>query len=170
MFTVEVRDQQVRAALAALAQKVGNPRPILQAIGDDIMERAKERFGTSTGPDGRRWQPNARATIEAFIAKRGGFGKKGINKKGQGLAAGKKPLIDGGDLRRQFHVRADSNSVTVGNSMAYAAIQQFGGKAGRGRRVTIPARSFLPITGSGNLYPAEQAKILDQINDWLAAK
>lgn len=171
MITIEVQDQQVRAALAELSQRAGNMRPVLQAIGDDIMERAKERFGTSTGPDGKRWQPNARATIEAFIAKRGGFGKKGINKKGQGLAMGKKPLVgESRDLSRQFHVSADSNSVTVGNSMAYAAIQQFGGKAGRGHCVTIPARPFLPITPGGSLYPVERAKILDLINDYLAGK
>lgn len=170
-FTVTVDDRQVRQALAALAQRTGNLRPFLHAVGEDIMERTKQRFETSTDPAGRRWQPNARATIEAFIAGRGGFGKRGINKKGQGLAMGKKPLIgETGSLRRQFHVQASANAVTVGNSMAYAAIQQFGGKAGRGRKVTIPARPFLPVTASGDLYPAEKALILDALNDYLAGR
>ena len=167
-FTVTVDDDEVRAALAALAGKIGNPRPFLLAIGEDIMERAKRRFETSTDPAGRRWQPNARATIEAFIAGRGGFGKRGINKKGQGLAMGKKPLIgETRSLSRQFHVAASGNAVTVGNSMAYAAIHQFGGKAGRGRKVTIPARPFLPVTASGALYPAEKTRILDALNEFL---
>ena len=170
IFTVEVKDQEVLAALNALAARVGNQRPFLQAIGDDIMERAKQRFETGTDPAGRRWAPNARATIDAFIAARGGFGKRGINKKGQGLAMGKKPLIAGGYLRRQFHVRTDGRGVTIGNSMAYAAIQQFGGKAGKGRKVTIPARPFLPVTPGGDLYPREKALILEQLNDWLAGR
>jgi phage virion morphogenesis protein len=171
MITIEVRDQQVRAALSALAARVGNPRPFLQAIGDDIMERTKQRFETSTGPDGRRWQPNARAAIESFIAKRGGFGKRGINEKGQGLAIGKKPLIATGELRRQFHVNATNDAVTISNSVRrYAAIQQFGGQAGKGRKVTIPARPFLPVTAAGNIYPQDKALILEQLNDWLAGR
>ena len=168
-FTVTVDDTEVRAALAALARRAGNPRPFLLAIGEDIMERAKRRFETGTDPAGRRWQPNARATIEAFVAGRGGFGKRGINKKGQGLAMGKKPLIgETRSLSRQFHVAVSGNAVTVGNSMEYAAIHQFGGRAGRGRKVTIPARPFLPVTASGALDPAERARILDALNDFLA--
>ncbi len=173
MITVEVDDQEVRAALKQLAARVGNLHPVMQAIGDDIMERAKTRFGTSTGPDGRRWQANARATIEAFIAKKGGFGKKGINKKGQALAAGKKPLIgDLGDLGRQFAVAASATGVTVGNSAIYAAIQQFGGKKSDFPNLwgDIPARPFLPVTPRGDLYPAERAQIFDRINDYLAGK
>jgi len=173
MITIEVRDNEVQSALRALAARVGNPRPFLQAIGDDIMERTKQRFETSTGPDGQRWQPNARATIEAFIAKRGGFGKRGINKKGQGLAMGKKPLIgESGDLRREFHVNADGRSVTIGSGPKYAAMQQFGGRKAKFPNLwgDIPARPFLPITASGDLYPQEKALILEQINDWLAER
>jgi len=70
--TVTVDDTEVRAALAALAQRAGNPRPFLLAIGEDIMERAKRRFETSTDPAGRRWQPNAHATIEAWLDARSG--------------------------------------------------------------------------------------------------
>lgn len=171
MVTIEVADSGVQAALDALAQRIGNMEPVLQAIGEDIMARAKQRFETSTGPDGQRWAPNARATIEAFIAKRGGFGKRGINKKGRDLAMGKRPLIgESGDLRRNFHVRADEVSVTVAHSAIYAAIQQFGGQAGKGRRATIPARPFLPVQSSGELYPAERSQILEAINAWLADK
>ena len=61
-FTVEVKDQEVLAKLRGLVAKVGKPQPVLQAIGEDIMERAKERFGTAAGPDGARWAPNARTT------------------------------------------------------------------------------------------------------------
>ncbi|MFZ4537828.1 phage virion morphogenesis protein [Propionivibrio sp.] len=171
MFTIEVKDTGVKDALSALSAKVGNMQPILQSIGEDIMERTKARFATSTGPDGARWKPNARSTIEAFIGSKGGFGKKGINKKGQGLGMSKKPLIGhSGDLRRQFHISATANSVTVGNSMIYAAIHQFGGKAGRGKKVAIPARPFLPIRENGYLYADEQASILDAINAYLAGK
>lgn len=166
-FTINVTDATLRNALSALAQRMDDMRPAMQALGEDIMERTKQRFETSTGPDGRRWLPNAQATIEAFIASRNGFGKRGITKKGAALAMGKRPLIDGGDLARQFHVAATGNSVTIGNSMVYAAIHQFGGQAGRGHKVNIPARPFLPVTADGDITPAEQALVIQAINDFL---
>lgn len=171
VITIEVRDNGVHEALQALASRTANMKPILQKIGEDIKERTKLRFSTSTGPDGQRWAPNARSTIEAFIAKRRGYGKRGINKKGQALAMSKKPLIgESRDLSREFHVHADQTSVTIGNTMLYSAIHQFGGMAGKGRKVKIPARPFLPIRDNGELYPQERALILDDINRYLASK
>lgn len=195
MITVQVQDQAVQDALQALSQRVGNLKPILQSIGEEIMERTKQRFGTSTGPDGQRWQGNSLATIQASLHRQSGAyakfsnlktGKEGItrvgNKKGFYLKNGqlskkaqtslsrKKLLVDTGSLARQFHVAANANSVTVGNSMIYAAIHQFGGEAGKGKTVTIPARPFLPVKKDGSLYPQEQAKILDAINGYLAGK
>lgn len=57
--------------------------------------------------------------------------------------------------------------LTVRNSQPYAAIQQFGGQAGRGHKVTIPARA-LPVRPDGTLYPQEQALVLDALNAFLA--
>jgi phage gpG-like protein len=194
MITIQVQDKAVQDALQALAKRVGNMKPKLQTIGDDIMARAKARFGTSTGPDGQRWKPNALSTIQALLHnssgvyakfsnlaskkeswarvgnKKGWFLKDGVtlSKKAQTSLAGKKVLVDTGSLASQFHVSASGTSVTVGNSMKYAAIHQFGGKAGRGNKVTIPARPFLPIKSDGSLYPQEQVKILDALNAYLS--
>lgn len=198
MFTIEVQDNGVQA-LQALSDRVGNLRPHLQGIGEDIMERSKERFNTGTGPDGQRWQGNSLATIQAMIARQSGAfaafsnvktrkegvarvgNKKGfylkdgttLSKKAQTMLMGKKVLIgESRDLSRQFHVHADRASVTVSNTMAYAAMQQFGGKKSAFPNLwgDIPARPFLPIKQNGELYPAERTKILDAINDYLAGK
>lgn len=40
----------------------------------------------------------------------------------------------------------DNNSAVVGTNEPYAAIHQFGGKAGLGRKVQINARPFLVLT------------------------
>ncbi len=170
MFTIEVADQAVQDALQQLAQRVQNPQPVLQLIGEGIMERTKERFATSSGPDGQRWQANAQSTITAYLARKGGFGKKGITQKGQALAMSKKPLIGlSGDLRREFHVNAVVNAVTIGNTMKYAAMQQFGGTKAAFHQLwgDIPARPFLPVTQSGDLYPAERSIILDALHAYL---
>lgn len=72
MFTIEVKDKGVSASINALANRIGKTKPILQYVGDMVMERSKWRFSTSSGPDGKPWVPNARATLEAFLRKRSG--------------------------------------------------------------------------------------------------
>lgn len=171
-FTITVHDEQVRAALKALASRVQNMQPVLQAIGEDIVERTKHRFDTSTGPDGVAWKPNSAATLDMLAARLGkSYRKKSgdLNSKGAARVAGKKPLIgESGDLRRQIIAVADDRSVTVSSTVAYSAIQQFGGKAGRGHKVTIPARPFLPVRQDETLYPQEQALVLAELNAYLA--
>lgn len=172
-YTIEISDQAVKSALNQLQGRVSNLTPIMQAIGESIMERTKQRFATSTGPDGARWRPNAPATLASYIVRAPGknFRKDGrLNQQGANRIAGKKPLIGhSGDLARQFHIRADATSVTVASSPIYAAIQQFGGKAGRGHKVTIPARPFLPMTAGGELYPQERDLVLTELQRYILA-
>ena len=197
MIKIEVHDQAVRTALAALQARVNNLQPLLGDIGEAIVQRAKARFNTSSGPDGSTWRPKRQAD-------------------------GRKTLIGpSGDLRRQIVSRATAQAVVVQATAKYAAIHQFGGSierpaysklvrhrtdakgdllrsaiiknaAGQARglvfamnshkatrvkerwfevaahRIKIPARPFLPVRADGSLYPAEQAEIMVQINAWLA--
>jgi len=43
--------------------------------------------------------------------------------------------------------KATAQSVTIGSRLKYAAIHQYGGQAGRGNKVTIPARPYIGING-----------------------
>ena len=170
-FIVHIHDAGVRSPLQDIARRVDNMQPVLQGIVERIVERAKHRFDTSTGPDGARWKPNSAATLDILAAHLGkSFRRKdgGLNRKGAERIAGKKPLIgESGDLRRQIVELATRHTVTVKASPVYAAIHQFGGKAGRGKKVTIPARPFLPVRQDGTLYPAEQAEILLEVSECL---
>ena len=56
------------------------------------------------------------------------------------------PLIDSGRLRGSITHEASEDQVVIGTNVIYAAIQQFGGKAGRGHKVTIPARPYLGVS------------------------
>lgn len=47
----------------------------------------------------------------------------------------------------------DGQHLEVGTRTPWAGIHQFGGKAGRGRKVRIPARPFLPLKKSGVSLP-----------------
>jgi len=44
----------------------------------------------------------------------------------------------------------DENSALVGTNKIYAAIHQFGGKAGRNKNVEIPARPYLKVGNEEN--------------------
>lgn len=172
-FTIEIKDSGVQAVLQALKARAGNLNPALQAIGEGITERTKRRFETSTAPDGTPWKPNSAATLAMLAARLSGQKSKvkkdgSLNASGARQLAGKKPLIgESQDLRRQIIPQASGNALTVSSTPKYAAIQQFGGKAGRGKKVTIPARPFLPIRQDGALYPQEQALVLQALNDFL---
>lgn len=193
MFSLTVQDQAVRAALTAVAGRVSNLRPVLQDIAEDIVQRAKARFDTSTGPDGQRWKAKKRPD-------------------------GRPPLVGpSGNLRRQIVPQAaGADQVAIAATMKYAAIQQFGGTVqraagqitvrhrtdakgellrsaimgGRGlifakakhkralqrtfdrkaHVIRIPPRPYLPVRADGSLYPAEQVAILSAIEAWLAGR
>ncbi|WP_119352930.1 phage virion morphogenesis protein [Azohydromonas sediminis] len=171
MIDIEIDDRQVRQALQRIQRRISDISPVMRDIGELLAERAKQRFATSTGPDGQQWAPNAPATIAAWLAAYGGNFKKrgGLTKQGAARAASKKPLVgESRALSTTIYYQAGGDSVTIGSPMVYAAIHQFGGQAGRGRRVTIPPRPFLPITASGQwLGDADRAAVLDIIGDAL---
>ena len=173
-FTIAIQDQQVKAALQALSRKLARMDGALLTIGEGIIERTKRRFETSTGPDGAPWKPNSAATLGLLERRLSGQKGKvlkggGLNKSGRAALANKKPLIGPSqDLRRQFVAIAVANTLTVISTPKYAAMQQFGGKAGRGHKVTIPARPFLPVRADGSIYPADKAEILKALNEYLS--
>lgn len=173
-FTITVDSKAVQAKLKELSEHVKNMNPVLQTIGEGIVERTKRRFDTSTDPAGIPWDKHEDATL-AMLSKRLAGSKSNVKKngslnaKGQRAYANKKLLVDTGFLRQQIVQSATSDALTVSATAKYAAIHQFGGKAGRGKKVTIPARPFLPIYKDGTLYPKERAEILNAINEYLLA-
>jgi phage gpG-like protein len=176
-FTIDVKDQGVQSALQALAARVSNMDPVLQTLGERIVERTKRRFETSTGPDGVKWEGNKPSTMAMFAGRLSGHKGK-VKKDGSLNASGlraylnKKPLIgESQELRKQFTISASNGVLTVGSTMKYAAIQQFGGITGAKSWIpgkNIPARPFLPVRSDGSLYPQEQSEILEAINAYLA--
>lgn len=51
-------------------------------------------------------------------------------------------------LRDSIHPESDRDSATIAASSEYAAIHNFGGQTGRGRKVKMPARPFMVIQES----------------------
>lgn len=173
MIDIQIDDRELQAALQRLSRKLGDLTPVMRDIGELIIERTKDRFETETGPDGQRWKPLADSTLLGLMKRAAGgrIAKKGGGTKVSAIKAlaRKRILFQDGDLSRQFHYQAGRDAVTVSNAMKYAAIHQFGGQAGRGKKVTIPARPFLPITSSGQwLGTDDREAVMEILADWLA--
>jgi phage virion morphogenesis protein len=169
MIKVEVVDQGVIQALTRLANATHHLPTVLDQIGDMLIYSTKQRFATSTGPDGQRWASNSQVTILRYLGKyKGSYGKKTgkLTKTGAGRVMGKRPLIgETGDLSRQIAKSVDGNTLYIGSTMLYAAAQQFGAKnhqfQGRAPWGDIPARPFLGLSDQ------DRTNILDTISDYL---
>jgi phage virion morphogenesis protein len=129
MISVTVDSARALAALERLAQSAANPRPALLAIGEKLTESTKQRFVSSTAPDGARWAPNKASTLA----------RKG---------AGKKVLVNNSILSTTIHYAVDDHGVSIGSALEYAAMQQFGGSKSRFPNLwgDIPARPFLGVS------------------------
>jgi phage virion morphogenesis protein len=119
---VKIEDQAVKAMLARLMERTGDLTPVMRTIGEIVRESVDRNFEEERSPDGKRWIPSLRAIL-----------------------TGGKTLTDLAILRNSLNVRPSRDRVAVGTNDIRAAIHQFGGKAGRGRKVNIPARPFLGV-------------------------
>lgn len=176
MFSIDVSDKAVLAALDALCGSASNPAPALHAIGEEFQRQTKNAFAVSASPDGTPWAPNSSATLSKLQA---GLGKSyrkkagGLNTKGQARIAGKKPLIgETGSLRGQFVIRVANGVLEFGSSMEYAAMQQFGGTQAAFPHLwgDIPARPFLPITAGGQLMEPARRAVVDIVQEHLLGR
>ena len=147
------------ALLKRIQHAGANPRPALKQISELLVDSTKQRFRTSTAPDGSRWAPNTPTTLFAQLSRfSGSFKKDGaLSAKGSRRAGNKKPLIgESKALSTEINARPVSDSIIeIGSPVEYAAVHQFGAKKGafgrtkRGAPIPwgdIPARPFLGIS------------------------
>lgn len=145
---IEVLADQVEARLKQLQAAGSNLQPAYTAIGKTLVDRIRLGFRGTRSPWGETWAP---------LKSRAG-----------------KALRDTGRLQRSIVPKVDSQGVTVGTNIKVpggsanlAAVHQFGttivpktakwlvfeinGKVIRAKKVTIPARPFMPLRPAGNL-------------------
>lgn len=172
LITVKIDDQSALAALAKIRAAGINPRPLLLEIGEDLMATTKQRFQSSTAPDGSKWDKNSPATMARWLSAKSNHKKSGgLSKRGQAKAASKKPLIGKSKrLSSSITYIVGGNMLQVGSPMIYASTQQFGagkGEFGTTRRGSpipwgdIPAREFLGLSAE------DSANIIDLAEDYL---
>lgn len=157
--TVIVEDREIKAVLARLAAAVADMTPAMHEVGQYYERRVLENFAAQGDPEGRPWPRLSAVTLGLGLAKGKRLKKSGyLAKAGRQYLANKKILVDHGDLRGSVHYQAGRSRVAIGTGghIPYAGIHQFGGLAGRGRKVGIPARPYLAVNESGGMRLAER--------------
>lgn len=139
---IEIRldDEELQRYLNQLAEKTENLRPLMKNIARILEDSVEENFEQQGRP---RWEGLKKATIEQRV-KRGYWPGKILQMRGE-LAA---------SITSDY----DENSAVVGTNKVYAAIHQFGGKAGRNKQVNIPQRPFLKLTDNDKIYIIEAVR------------
>jgi phage virion morphogenesis protein len=141
---VRVLAADVLARLQGMEERGGNLSGLFRNFGEYMKGSIEKNFAAGGRP--AKWRPLAGSTLKSFLASRKSFRTKAgsVSKKGAAALSGRLPLTDKGILRRSIaptEIRA--NGIVIGTNKIYAAIHQFGGQAGRGKKVPIPARPYL---------------------------
>lgn len=141
-----LNDVGLRKELRDQVRRLQNQEPLLKNIAEHFRAEIPDRFREERGPDGK-WEPLAPATIENRRRK---YGDRPIT-----------ILRAEGELYGSIVYQTTRSSLTIGTragSIAedYAALQNFGGQAGPGHAVTVPARAFLGFSDSDINIIAEE--------------
>ncbi len=131
-LTLQLDDKGLQRDLRARLEQLADKTAILKSIGEEMLPRINKRFQDEKDPEGKSWPALAPRTIEARLKKYGNAPLTILRMRGH-LAGAINYQISGATLK-----------IGTGSEVEdYAAIHQFGGEAGRGRKVKIPARPYL---------------------------
>lgn len=176
--SINASGNAVANALGQLQYKIGHLSPVLMVLGEDMVERVKQRFAAAKSPTGVPWRPNTAVTLANYIRSRSGISKKTgkMLAKGKALAAAKRPLQGrSGALARQiFSAVAQTDTgdaLTMGSTMRYARMQHSGGTKAKFPNLwgDIPARPFMPLTPTGELERTEEDLIVEGIRQYITS-
>lgn len=125
---IKLDNKEIEEKLLDLAKRGENLRPLMKNIAGIFAYSAEENFENEGRP---KWTGLKEST------------KKNREKKKKWPG---KILQAEGMLASSLSTQYDDNSAIIGSNLPYAAIHQKGGKAGRNKKVSIPARPYLKLT------------------------
>ena len=126
---IKIGNKEVLTRLQELASRGENLRPLMKNIAGIMATATEDNFKDEGRPD--KWVDLSETT------------------KKQRQKIGKYPgqiLQVSGQLASSVSTAYDDNSAVIGSNLAYAAIHQLGGQAGKKKKTTIPARPYLKLT------------------------
>lgn len=127
MIKITLDDTHAQQQLSGIIKQLKHPRNLYGVLGETLKKIHDARFDKEVDPKGRPWKPLATTTLARKAKKR----------------KSPKILRQDGYLSTTTAYNYDDKKVEFGSGVRYARLHQFGGRAGRGRKVTIPARPWL---------------------------
>lgn len=167
MLKFKLDDVVVTDVLSHTRHTLDNPAAMLADMGEHLVNSTQQRFRTSTAPDGSKWQANSQSTFLNLLGTTHTTKKGKINKAGTNRVMSKLPLVLGGTLRDEIHYQVSGDLLLVGSPMEYAAVQNFGAKAGEFGQTKfgvplpfgdIPAREFIGMSDADRIEVTNIAK------------
>ena len=134
-FRLGVKDSELQSLLQGMVRAGRNMSAVNNSIALELVAETEHAFKHQGVPT--KWQTLAAATIKSRSKRKTWPGK--ILQVSGGLAASVQPGSNESEAR--LHV-----------GKVYAGIHQFGGKAGRGKNIKIPARPFAPFVATSNVF------------------
>jgi len=128
---IRIDNKAVEEALLKVASKCEEMKPLMKNIAGIMADAVEENFEQEGRP--AKWQELAESTIK----------KRKKTKHWPGRI-----LQVEGQLATSITTQYDSESAVIGSNLEYAAIHQLGGNAGKGKKVTIPARPYLSLNST----------------------
>lgn len=157
---IHVEDATAISALRQIQARGHNLTPLLMQIGESETTLTKERFMSSTAPDGSRWKANSQTTYLKLLSGKHVNKSGKLNARGSNRVQSKRPLILSGQLMNQIHWQlVGHGAVDIGTNLIYGRTQQYGegkgafGRDGRNHPIpwgTIPARPFVGESAQGS--------------------
>lgn len=144
---IKFENREVLDKILEVAKQCEDLRPLMKNIAGIFADSTEDNFAEEGRPD--KWVELSEVTKNL---------RKEINKyPGQILQVT-------GQLASSVNTYYDNDSAIIGSNLAYAAIHQLGGDAGRNRKVKIPARPYI------NLVEDDYDEILHEIEEHLTEK
>lgn len=140
---IKLDNKLIQNKLLDLAKKTENLRPLMKNLAGILSFSTEENFKEEGRPKWKEWSETTKK-----------YRKKVKKYPGQILQLN-------GNLASSVTTYYDDNSAVIGSNLPYAAIHQLGGKAGKKRKVNIPARPYLFLSES------EQNEIIDVITKYI---
>lgn len=156
MIKISVDSRDMERGLSQLLQNIQNRRQMMVGVAAELLSMTEDNFESESW-GGDKWKETHR---------------------------GGKKLQLSGQLAASINTQSGNDFARIGSNKKYAAIHHLGGEIqaknaeylmipiGNGRfackkSVSIPARPYLPIDGSGKLQANGEKRILDVVKDAL---
>lgn len=145
-INVTIEDAGLKALIERLKIRLTNMTPVMKEIGQIVRNSVIKNFQQGGRP---QWKSLSPVTLGLSWKLKGKqthvkSGKR-ETKAFERYKSGKKILIDTARLMKSITSKGFRDRAEVGTNVIYGAIHQLGGQAGRGLKVTIPARPYLMV-------------------------